>query len=123
LLGVVIGGSLNSWLSRRAEIRRVFLNAMEAVAYLATAQAIGTKTSYTHAAEAHPDRSAALEDRLHNEFIEALFAVRKALAAAVPFSADLEQYLPRWLSLQEPDVQLQVQKSLRAGLRRAMRIW
>lgn len=119
LAGVVIGGGLSAWLQRRAEIRKILAEARGAVAQVTYAQIYPKSTGIDGCYD--PTASDEMRERMHDEFVESLVAVRRALAALTPYCPDLPDKLgPQWWLVQSPDKAADVQEILKAGLRRAL---
>lgn len=125
LIGVILGAGLSSWHARRAEVRKLFLDAMRALSFASVAHWIATKTSVGNVRKADRGASDHLTQRMHDEFVDALLELRKALAAVAPLCPEVASYLKRWNweEVQSEEVQEDLQRALRRGLRRELRRW
>jgi len=119
LAGVVIGGGLTSWLQHRAETRKIFLDAITAIAQFSAAQNWPTRSS-TEGTEA-PELSAELSRRMHSEFVASLSDARRTLATASALCPELRSYLPRWpQAMMSPEDRTELEEILARELRRAV---
>jgi hypothetical protein len=117
LVGVVIGGGLASWLQHRAEIRKIFFDAMAGIAQVAAAQTWPSKSAPGGIED--PDLSAELSRRMHDEFVAALLEARRTLAVASSICPELRSYLPRWsVAVMSPDERAVLEEILKRGIRR-----
>lgn len=125
LLGVVIGGSLTAWLAHRAEIRKLFLDAIRSLSYVSAASEM--LTTWTWRAESTPDPevSRRLTEHMQAEHINATLDVRRALAAVAPFCAAADEHLRHWVweEILSPDIQAKLQADLRKELHRRLWRW
>lgn len=118
LVGVVIGVVLNPWMQGRAETRKVFGDAMSALALVAAAQSYPATTGVE--GNVDPDASAELRRLMHGEFIAAMLEARRALAQVSPLCPGVRPFLPRWKDVQSAEVQSELETILRRGLRRRL---
>lgn len=117
LVGVVIGGCLTPWLQSRAEIRKIFFDAIAAMAQLEAAQNWPT----TAAPDGVEDKelSAELSLSMHREFVAAMVEARRSLATATALCPELRQYLRRWSqAFQSEGDRAAIDLLLKRGIRR-----
>jgi hypothetical protein len=118
LVGVVIGAGLASWLQRRAEIRKIFFDAMAGIAQVAGAQTWPSKSAPGGIED--PELSAELSHRMHSEFVDALVEARRSLGVASAICPELRSYLPRWSeAVMSPSERADLEEILKRGIRRA----
>jgi hypothetical protein len=92
---------------------------MGALAHLSATQVILRKTGLDGAAD--NEASAALVQRLHEDFVESLVGARRALAEASPLCPEIIPYISRWPELQSAEVATEVQNRLQRGLHKSLR--
>ena len=118
LLGVVLGAELPSWLQRRAEVRKIFFDAMTGLAQVAAAQNWPSKSAPGGIED--PELSAELSHRMHEQFVESLLEARRALGVASTICPELRSYLPRWSeAVTSADERAELEGALKRGIRRA----
>jgi hypothetical protein len=117
LVGVVIGGWLTSWLQSRAEIRKIFFDAISAMAQVEAAQnwLITSVPMGLEGREANTE----LSRRMLDEFVTAVPEARRALAIASAFCPELRDYVNSWPeAFQSAEDRAAIEMLLKSGIRR-----
>lgn len=120
LAGVVIGAAIGPWLQYRSDLRRLFHEALGALAMVAASQNYPSKV--VPGGIDDPNASAELVHRMHDEFIAALLDARRALALVTPLCPEVRPYLNHWQDVQQRSVMQELEQILLRGLRRRLRI-
>jgi hypothetical protein len=117
LVGVVIGGWLTPWLQSRAEVRKIFFDALAAMAQVAAASNWPSKSAPGGVEDR--DLSAELSRRMHDEFVSSMLEARRTMAIASALCPELRDYLPKWsVVLQSEEDRAEIERLLKRGIRR-----
>lgn len=117
LIGVMIGAWLTPWLQSRAEIRKIFLDALGAVAQLDAAQ--NWLVSSVNEGFDGLELNTELSHRRLDEFGTSIITAQRTLAIASTRCPELREYLHRWSeAFQSAEDRAAIEALLKSSLRR-----